>query len=76
MKIFVLGAGCPKCKQLEENTKQAVSELKLKTKVNKITKIEEIAEYGVVSTPALIIDDEIKCHGRIPSIFEIKEWLK
>ena len=76
MKIFVLGTGCPNCIKFEENTNRAVSELKLKIKVNKITKLEEIVEFGVMSTPALVIDDEIKCYGRLPSVFEIKGWLK
>ena len=76
MKIIVLGTGCPNCKKLEEFAQKAIDELKLKAKVEKITQIEKIMGYGVMSLPALVVDGEVKCYGRIPNIEEIKKWLK
>ena len=76
MKIIVLGTGCANCKKLEEFAQKAVDELKLKAKVEKITQIEKIMGYGVMSLPALVVNGEVKCYGRIPSFEEIKKWLK
>jgi len=76
MKIEILGTGCPKCKKLEENAKKAVSELKIRAEILKITDIGKIIEYGVMSTPALLIDGKTKAEGRIPDVDEIKKWLK
>ena len=75
-KIEILGTGCPKCKTLEENAKKAVSELKIKADVLKVTDIGKIIEYGVMSTPALAIDGKVKSSGRIPNVEEIKKMLK
>ena len=76
MKIEILGTGCPKCKKLEENAKKAVSELKIKAEIVKVTDIGKIVDYGVMSTPALVIDGKVKASGRIPEVEEIKKWLK
>jgi small redox-active disulfide protein 2 len=76
MKIEILGTGCPKCKLLEENTKKAVLESGVKAEIIKVTDIEKIIGYGVMSTPALAIDGKIKCYGRIADIAEIKKFLK
>jgi small redox-active disulfide protein 2 len=76
MKIEILGTGCPKCKKLEENAKKAVSELKIKAVILKVTDIRKIIDYGVISTPALVIDKKVKAYGRIPDVEEIKKWLK
>jgi small redox-active disulfide protein 2 len=76
MKILILGTGCPSCKKLEETIKKAVEEMKTKAKVEKITEIEKIMEYGVMSLPAIVIDGEVKAYGRIPNTEEIKKWLK
>ena len=75
MKIEILGTGCPKCKQLEENTRKAVAESGKKADVIKVTDIVKIVEYGVMSTPALVIDGEVKCSGRLADAKEIKKWL-
>jgi len=75
MKIEILGTGCPKCKMLESNVKRAVEELGIKAEINKVTDIAKIIEYGVMSTPALVIDGEVKCYGRLPDVNEIKKWL-
>ncbi len=75
MKIQVLGTGCPKCKQLEANVKKALEETGKKAEIEKVTDINKIIEAGIMTTPALAIDDKIVCSGRIPSTEEIKKWL-
>jgi len=75
MKIEILGTGCPKCKQLESNTVKALEEIGKKAEVVKVTEIDKIIGYGVMSTPALVIDGDVKCYGRLPDIKEIKKWL-
>ncbi|MEM2974585.1 MAG: thioredoxin family protein [Candidatus Micrarchaeia archaeon] len=76
MKIEILGSGCPKCKQLEANARKALEESGKKAEVVKVTKIDKIIEYEVMSTPAIVIDGKVKAYGRIPEVKEIKEWLK
>ena len=76
MKIEILGTGCPKCKLLEENAKKAVAELGIDAEVCKVTDISEIVGYGVMSTPAIVVEGEVKAHGRIPDTEEIKKWLR
>jgi len=76
MKIKILGTGCPKCKKLEENAREALDNAGKKAEIIKITDINEIVDYGVMSMPAIVIDNKLKCSGRIPDIEEIKEWLK
>lgn len=75
MEIFVLGMGCPSCKRLEENVGKAVAELGIKAKVSKITDIGRIMEYGVTSSPALVIGNEVVLSGRVPNVNELKEIL-
>jgi len=77
MIIKILGSGCLKCQKLEENARKAVQELGLKdVKIEHICEIEKIIEHGVMSTPAIVIDEKVKAAGRIPDIEEIKSWLK
>jgi len=75
MKIEILGMGCPKCKMLYENTKKAVEEIGIQAEVIKVEDMERITGYGVMMTPALIIDGEVKTTGKIPSSEDIKKWL-
>ena len=75
MKIEILGTGCPKCKELEANARKALEDAGKTAEVVKVTDIDKIIGYGVMSTPALVIDGEVKCSGRIPSPEEIKGWL-
>jgi small redox-active disulfide protein 2 len=75
MKIEILGTGCQKCRQLEANAKKAVEEKNVKAEIVKVTDIARIIEYGVMSTPAIVIDGEVKCYGRLADIKEIKKWL-
>ena len=76
MKIKILGTGCPNCKILEANTKKALEELKKKAEVEKITDISEIMSYGIMSTPALVIEDKVVSYGRVLTSEEIKKFLK
>ncbi|MBW2240249.1 MAG: TM0996/MTH895 family glutaredoxin-like protein [Deltaproteobacteria bacterium] len=75
MEIKVLGPGCPKCKQTEQNVKEAVAEAGVDATVEKVTDIMEIAGFGVFGTPAVIIDGDVKCVGKIPTKEEVKPWL-
>jgi small redox-active disulfide protein 2 len=76
MRIEILGTGCSKCKQLEANARKAIEETNKKAEIVKVTEINKIIEYGVMSTPAIVIDGEVKASGRIPTAEEIKKWLK
>ncbi|MBN2068928.1 MAG: TM0996/MTH895 family glutaredoxin-like protein [Opitutales bacterium] len=76
MKIQILGTGCPKCKQLAEAADAAAKELELNYELIKITNINEIMAFGVMMTPALAIDDEVKTVGKLLSREEIKSILK
>ncbi|MBC7098864.1 TM0996/MTH895 family glutaredoxin-like protein [Candidatus Bipolaricaulota bacterium] len=76
MKIEVLGTGCPKCQATLRNAEQAVKELGIQAEIAKVDDLAEITARGVMVTPALAIDGEIKCSGRIPTVGEIKSWLK
>ncbi|MBN2566316.1 MAG: TM0996/MTH895 family glutaredoxin-like protein [Candidatus Eisenbacteria bacterium] len=75
MKIQVLGTGCPKCKALAERVERAVAELGLDCDIEKITDIREIMAYGVMITPALAVDGEVKMSGKLPSVVELMEVL-
>ena len=75
MEIKVLGPGCPKCHTLEKNTKDAVAELGLDARIEKVTDINEIANYGVFRTPGLVVDGQVKIVGRVASRDEIKKIL-
>ncbi|KHO52022.1 MAG: Redox-active disulfide protein 2 [archaeon GW2011_AR13] len=76
MKIKILGTGCPNCKVLEKNTKDAVEELKIKAEIEKVTDITKIMEYGIMSIPALVIDEKVVSYGKVLSSNEIKKLLK
>ncbi|MFN0151862.1 MAG: thioredoxin family protein [bacterium] len=74
-RIEVLGPGCQKCEALYERTREAARELGLECTIEKVTDIEAIIRRGVLSTPALVLDDEIKAAGRVPSTGEIRRLL-
>lgn len=77
MNIKILGSGCPNCQKLEANAKQAVEALGLKdVKIEHIFDIDKIIKYGVMTTPAIVIDEQVKAAGKIPNVEEIKNWLK
>ena len=73
--IQVLGPGCAKCKKLAENAMMAVDESGAECNVEKITDINEIVAKGVMSTPALVIDGDVKAVGRVLSVEQIKEMI-
>ncbi|KPL18392.1 MAG: hypothetical protein AMJ92_08105 [candidate division Zixibacteria bacterium SM23_81] len=75
MKIEILGTGCSKCEGLAENVQKALQELGIKTQVSKVTDIQEIASRGVMLTPGLVVDGEVKSAGRVLRVKQIKELL-
>lgn len=74
-KIQILGTGCPKCKKLAENAEAAAKELELEFEVEKVADINEMMKFGVMITPALVVDGEVKVVGKVPSPDEIKQML-
>lgn len=76
MKIQILGGGCPKCKQLAENAVVAAQELGIKIDLEKVTDINEILKFGVMMTPCLVIEGEVKVIGKVASKDEIKTLLQ
>ena len=76
MKIIqILGTGCPKCKKLAENAEAAAKELAIECQLEKIKEINEIMKFGVMITPALVVDGQVKVVGKVPSPDEIKQML-
>ncbi len=75
MKVQILGTGCPKCRKVAEVAEKAVAELGVEAEVVKITDINEIMNFGVMMTPALAIDGDVKVSGKIPRVEQVKEWL-
>jgi len=73
MIIKILGTGCSKCDKLEKETINALAELDAKADVQKITKMNEIMEYDVMMTPALVINDKVIAAGKVPKIEELKK---
>ncbi len=76
MDIKVLGTGCPKCNKLEKLVKEVVQETGTYAAVEKVSDVNQIAKAGVMLTPALMIDGEIKVAGKVPSKQELNEMLK
>lgn len=74
-KIQILGAGCPKCKRLAANAEQAARESGVEARVEKVEKIAEIMKFGVMTTPALVVDGVVKSAGKVLSPDEIKKHL-
>jgi len=76
MLIKILGPGCAKCNRLEQLTREAAAELGINADFEHVTQIEHIMAYPIMTTPALVVDERVKCSGRIPSKGEILGWLK
>lgn len=76
MVIKILGKGCANCKKLEQNAKQAILELGIDATVEKVQDIKEIVGYGVMRTPALVVDEQVKVVGKVASVEEIKDILQ
>ena len=75
-KLQILGTGCPKCQQLAANAEAAAKELGLEYEIEKVTDINKIIELGVMTTPALVVDNEVKISGKAASVSDIKNKIK
>lgn len=75
MIIKILGSGCMNCKKLEANARKAVEELGIEATIEKVTDFKDIVAYGVMSTPALVVDEQVKISGKVVSVEEIKKRL-
>lgn len=75
MNIKILGTGCPKCKTLEKLTREVVEQNRIDATIIKVEDIVEIMKYGIMSTPALVVDEKVEIKGRVPSLDEIRKVL-
>jgi len=76
MEIKILGGGCPRCEKLEQTVREAAQTLGVDVEFIKIKKMNEIMQYDILETPALVIDEKVKSSGRIPAKEEIMEWMR
>jgi len=76
MKIEVLGTGCPKCDKLKKRTEEAVAEAGIAAEVVKVSELSEILKYGVMTTPALVIDGVVKVTGKVPDVKDILKLIQ
>jgi small redox-active disulfide protein 2 len=72
MEVRILGTGCPKCKRLEQVTREALAEMEIDASVSKVTELDEIMEYDIAATPGLVINQKVVSSGRLPSKAEVK----
>ncbi|NIA12532.1 MAG: thioredoxin family protein [Nitrospiraceae bacterium] len=75
-KLQILGTGCPKCQKLAETAEAAAQELGIQYEIEKVKEITEIMKFGVMVTPALVVDGEVKVSGKAPSVEEVKAMLR
>jgi small redox-active disulfide protein 2 len=75
MKIKVLGTGCAKCHQLEQTARQAVKELAIDATIEEVKDMKKIMEYPILTTPGLVVNEELVCSGRIPSKSEVTQFI-
>jgi len=75
MDIKILGTGCPKCEKLEKETRSAAEELGLDFSIEKVTGVQDIMSYGVMMTPALVVDGDVKVAGKVPAREDLKKLL-
>ena len=76
MEVKVLGTGCPKCKRLEQIAREAAGEAGIEATFTKVNQIAKIMAYPIVGTPALVIDEQVVCSGRLPQKQEVIGWLR
>lgn len=76
MHIKILGSGCAKCNRLEQLTREAVAELGLAASFEHVTEMDRILAYPIMTTPALVVDEQVKVSSRIPSKDELRAWLQ
>lgn len=74
-KLQILGTGCAKCQKLAEVTKAAADALGIEYQMEKVTQIDQIMKFGVMTTPALAVDGVVKVSGKVPDLETIKAWL-
>lgn len=75
MKITVYGPGCAKCKQTEELVRRVVAEMGISADIVKVSDIKEMITAGIMSTPAIAVDGQVKVAGRVPKPEELKQWI-
>jgi small redox-active disulfide protein 2 len=75
MEIKILGPGCPSCQKMEKLVRETVAGIDIAADIEKVSSIEKIVQYGVFSTPAVVVDGKVKCVGKIPRREEILAWL-
>ncbi len=75
MEIKVLGPGCAKCSKTEKLIQEVIKETGVEASVEKVTDMLQIASYGVLGTPSVIVDGEVKCTGKVPKKEDIKNWI-
>lgn len=76
LTVKILGSGCANCKRLEAVAREAATDANVQADFVKVTKINEILAYDVLSTPALVIGEKVVSSGRIPTVAEVRQWLK
>jgi small redox-active disulfide protein 2 len=76
MEIKILGTGCKNCINLTKNTEGALQELGMEATITKVTDMKDIAKYGIMRTPGLVIDEKVVSYGKVASVKEIEELLK
>ena len=75
-KIQILGTGCPKCNQLAENADRAARDAGIEFVLEKVKDLNDIMAFGVMLTPAIVVDGEVKAMGKVPSAEDIRQWLE
>ena len=75
MKILICGPGCASCEQAKKTVEQVVTARGIEASIDKVTDFAEMAKMGIFSTPAVVIDGEVKCVGRAPEQAEVEAWL-
>jgi small redox-active disulfide protein 2 len=76
MKIKILGSGCANCKRLEQITRKVIEQQRVEAEIEKVTNMVDIMEWPILSTPGLVIENNLVASGRIPTEAEITEWVK
>lgn len=74
-KLQILGTGCPKCKKLAKNAETAAMNLGIEYEIEKVTQVNEIMKFGVMVTPALVVDGQVRVVGKVPGVEQIKDML-